>query len=267
MYPILFRIFGFPVHSYGVMLLIAFFAAVWFGRKRAPKFGFTPSQIYDAAFWALILGVLGARIFFIVQEWPHYAKHPEELWSLQFAGLTSFGGLVFGALGLLIWAKLAKKSAVRMLDLVAAPFLLAHAIGRVGCLLNGCCYGGSCPADLPWGIHVDHLPGLFHPAQMYDSLMNLAALGLLLYIERRGVPYGRSFSLVLILHGTARFIYEFWRAGTDEQVKNGLATSTYMDHLGITDAQVAALVVILFGVAFLIFVNYRASRRVAALET
>ena len=248
------------------MLLIAFFVAVWYGRKRAPKFGFTPSNMYDAAFWALILGVLGARIFFIAQEWGYYSKHKDELFTLQFAGLTSFGGVVFGILGLFIWSRIAKKSFVRILDLTAAPFLLAHAIGRVGCLLNGCCYGGAC--DLPWGIPVDHLAGHFHPAQIYDSLMNLAALGVLLYVERRGNPYGRSASLAMILHGIARFIYEFWRAGTDEQVRTGLATSTYMDHLPITDAQVAALVLIIVGVALYIYLPHRASaRRVATLET
>src|SRR5947199_424692 len=165
MYPILFKVFGFPIHSYGVMLLIAFFVAVWYGRKRAPKFGLSPGELYDAAFWALILGVLGARIFFIIQEWDHYSKHKEELFSLQFAGLTSFGGVFFGILGLFIWSRIAKKSFVRVLDVIAAPFLVAHAIGRVGCLLNGCCYGGVC--DLPWAIHVDHYPQLFHPAQIY----------------------------------------------------------------------------------------------------
>lgn len=262
MYPVLFKVFGFQVHSYGVMLLIAFFVGVLLARARAPRFGLKPSNVYDAAFWALILGVLGARIVFIAQEWGYYSTHRQELLSLQFAGLTSFGGVVFGLLGLYIWALRTKVSLVRTLDTFAAPFLVAHAIGRVGCLLNGCCYGGEC--SLPWAIHVAGMGNLtFHPAQIYDSLMNLAAFGVLLFVERKGIPYGRSISLMLILHGAARFIYEYWRAGTDEQVKAGLATSTYMGHLPITDAQAAALAVIVVGVLALVLLPLRARQKVA----
>src|SRR5579859_2642339 len=96
MYPILFHVFGFPIHSYGVMLLIAFFVGILIAKKRAPRFGASAQDVYDAGFWALILGVLGARIVFIVQDWKHYATHLNELFSLQFAGLTSFGGILFG---------------------------------------------------------------------------------------------------------------------------------------------------------------------------
>jgi phosphatidylglycerol---prolipoprotein diacylglyceryl transferase len=271
MYPILFKVFGFPVHSYGVMLLIAFFVGVMLAKKRAPRFGLEPQDVYDAAFWALILGVIGARVVFIAQEWPYYSTHPKELYSWQFEGLTSFGAIIFGFFGFYIWARKKHKSFVRILDCMAAPFLIAHAIGRVGCLLNGCCYGGVC--DLPWAIHVNGINDhLFHPAQIYDSLMNIAAFGILIYIEKkRGIPYGRSVSLMLILHGTCRYIYEFWREGTDLQVKEGLATSTYMKGLpfNITDAQVAALFIVLIGVVSYFVLpllqNWR-SRRVPALE-
>lgn len=272
MYPILFRIFGFPVHSYGVMLLIAFFVALWIARKRAPRFGLTPGNVYDASFWALILGILGARILFIVQDWKEYAGNYREIFSLQFAGLTSFGGVIFGILGLFIYCRWKKVSFVRTMDTLSGPFLIGTAIGRVGCLLNGCCYGGVC--NLPWGIHVanpngvGYLPGLFHPAQIYDSLMNLAAFGILLLWERRTLAYGRSISIMLMLHGAARFIYEFWRAGTEEQVQKGLATSTYMGNLPITDAQAAALLVILAGAMILLCCKLREAHRskVAAVE-
>jgi len=266
MRPILFHVFGFPIHSYGVMLLIAFFVAVWIARRRAPRFGLTPQHVYDAAFWALILGVLGARVLFIVQEWKYYSTHTHELLSWQFAGLTSFGGVIFGILGLYLYSRKAKISFMRVMDVLAAPFLIAHAIGRVGCLLNGCCYGGAC--DLPWGIHVEGHVGLFHPAQMYDSLMNVAAFGILLWRERKTIAYGRSISLCLMLHGTARFIYEFWRAGSDEQVREGLATSTYMGSLPITDAQVAALALVLAGALILVYARHRenSARKVAAVE-
>jgi phosphatidylglycerol:prolipoprotein diacylglycerol transferase len=250
------------------MLLIAFFVAVWMAKRRAPRFGLTPQNVYDGAFWALILGVFGARIVYILQEWKYYSAHTSEILSWQFAGLTSFGAIIFGIIGLYVYCRKQKISLIRMLDVIAGPFLIAHAIGRVGCLLNGCCYGGVC--DLPWGIHVAGQTALFHPAQIYDSLLNVAGFGILVWRERKSIAWGQSAALCLILHGTARFIYEFWRAGTDAQVAQGLATSTYMGSLPITDAQAAALVVVLAGALLFVYSRYRekgSERKVAALET
>lgn len=240
MRPILFEFFGFKVHSFGVMLVIGFILGLMLAKKRAEKFGVEPGKVYDAAIWTLLPGVLGARLFFVVQEWSYYSKHIVEIFT-KFEGLTSFGGIAFGVVGLLVWCRIAKKQALLMLDLLAPSFLVSHAVGRIGCLLNGCCYGGAC--DLPWAVHVGDQPGLFHPAQVYDGLLNIGALLLFFAIEKRGLGRGGSIGWILILHGIARFIYEFWRAGT---------TSTYMGSLPITDAQAMALLVSAIGLIFVL---------------
>lgn len=240
MHPVLFEIFGFKVHSFGLLMLVAFVVALAFARSRAWRFGFEPDEVSDIAFWALIAGVLGARIAFIVQEIPFYSQHPEKLLSLQFEGLTSFGGLIFGFLAIVIGCRRRKKPLLAFLDLAGGPMLVGHAIGRVGCLLNGCCYGGVC--DLPWAISIQGLSGHYHPAQVYDSLMNLAGLGVLLWVEGRGLVRGRSFGVFLVVHGIARFVYEFWRAGT---------TSTTIGGSPLTEAHVAALVLVALGVLIL----------------
>ncbi|HZH98194.1 MAG TPA: prolipoprotein diacylglyceryl transferase [Fimbriimonadaceae bacterium] len=243
MRPVLFEVFGFKVHSYGVMLFIGFVTALWLARARSRRYGVEQGQISDASVWGIILGILGARLVYIAQEWDHYSRNTRELFSLQFQGLTSFGGLIFGMLGLWFWSLRSKVSVIRLFDSVAAPYLLAYAIGRIGCLLNGCCYGGHC--DYPWGIHVAGQTGLFHPAQVYDAFFNLAAMGLLFAIERsRQMRVGQTAAIALALHGIARFIYEFWRAGT---------TSTYMGSLPITDAQAMALVLVLVGISLFIW--------------
>jgi len=231
MRPVLFQIGDFKVHSYGVLLVVGLLIAIAFGRKRAARYGFTGSDLSDVAVWALIPGVLGARLFFVAQEWGYYKDHVGEIFA-KFEGLTSFGGLIFGFLGVVLWSRATKKPLVPMLDLAGPCFLIAHAVGRVGCLLNGCCYGGSC--SLPWGVTVHDLDGRYHPAQIYDSLMNLGALWLVLLLEKRGLKPGQCLGLSIALHGVARFIYEFWRAGT---------TSTYMGALPITDAQAMALAI------------------------
>jgi len=247
MHPILFHLGSYPVRSFGVMILIAFLAGVWLVRRRAAKFGFEPAQVTDLSFSVLIAGVLGARIVFILQELPYYLQHKDKLFSLQFEGLTSFGGVLFGVAVVLWWAWRRKQSIGRLTDLFAPGFLLGHIFGRIGCFLNGCCYGGVCDSRVPWATHFETTPGLHHPAQIYDALMNLAALGLLLLFEKRGFRPGQGAGAFLMLHGLTRFIYEFWRAGTPAQVDQGLASSTYWGSLPITEAQATAAVMIVIG--------------------
>lgn len=250
MYPKLLEIGSFTVHSYGFMLFIGFLVAIWFARKRAERFGLKPDDIYDMAFWAILLGVIGARLLFIIQDYKTYTADPSKILS-EFSGLTSFGGLLGGFAGIVIYAKRSGRSLAALLDTVAPSFLVAHAIGRIGCLLTGCCYGHAC--ELPWGILVEGLPGRYHPAQVYDSLMNLAAFALLLRVERRGFALGQTFGAMLFLHGLTRVIYELWRAGT---------SSTTMAGLPITEAQVAAGLMSLLGAVLFI----RAGRRGKAAD-
>ena len=257
MHPILFEIGRFKIgsttlgpikiHSFGVMLAVAFIAAVWLARRRAARFQFDPNQVTDASFMAVIFGVLGARVLFIAQEWKYFAENRAELWSLKFQGLTSFGGLLFG-LGAYAWFAIRRKrSLLDVLDLVSPSALLGHAIGRIGCLLNGCCFGNICTTG-GFCVAVEGSSNLHTPAQLYDSLMNLAALAFLTWREKRGLAQGQVFALFLILHGLARFIYEFWRAGTVAQVSAGVASSTYWGSLPITQAQGAAGGMVIAGI-------------------
>lgn len=228
------------IHSFSVMLIAAFLCALWLARKRASKFGFDPAKIGDASMVALFAGVIGARVLFILQELPYYLQHRDELFSLQFQGLTSFGGLLFGFIAFLWFAVRQRRPLRDVLDVVAPSALLGHAIGRIGCLLNGCCYGVVCSPNYPLGVDVDATHTKHIPAQAFDSLMSFAALGLLLWIERRGLKRGQTWSLFLLVYGLSRFIYEFWRAGTVTQVNTGYASSTYWGSLPITQAQAVA---------------------------
>ena len=260
MHPILFTIpkigpIGpIPVHTFGVMIVLAFIAGYWLVLKRAERYGVARDHIGDLCFYTLIAGVLGARIAFILQELPHYTQHLNELFTLRFQGLTSFGGPIAGFFVVLYYSRKHKIPISTYLDLLAPGFLIGHIVGRFGCLFNGCCYGGVCPVGFPLGVHTDDDPlNLHYPAQIYDAAMNAVALGIILWIEKkRPVPLA-IFSWFLILHGLTRFIYEFWRAGTKEQVERGLASSTYMGSLPITQAQALALVFIIGGVILMYF--------------
>jgi len=244
----LFRIGNFPVRSFGIMILLGFLACLWLLRRRSDKFGFDKAQVTDLAFYTLIAGILGARVLFLLQEWGYYSKHLNEVFTLQFEGLTSFGGILFGAAFVLYWAWRKKWSVGRLTDLVAPGFVVGHIFGRIGCLLNGCCYGVACDPKIAWGVNFPGTVGTHHPAQAYDALMNVAVLGGLLLFERRNFRPGQGAGLFLILHGLTRFIYEFWRAGSLQQVKAGEATSTYWGGLPITEAQAVALLMMFIGV-------------------
>lgn len=257
MYPILFKVFGFPVHSYGVMIVVAFLVGVWIVRMRAPRFKIDPQKLTDGLIATLILGILGARAAYILQELPYYSKHPREIFSPQMAGITSFGAIVVGLIYLFVWAKRKGISPMTLFDCIGPPFLVANAIGRVGCLLNGCCYGGVCDSSLPWKIKVAETPGVWHhPAQIYDSLMNLAAFAIIVPLEKRGFARGQAFGAAFIGYGGSRFIYEFWRAGSDAQVATGAASSTYW--IGwLTQAQAVALAMVLGGTALVVVAKFR----------
>lgn len=240
MHPVLFEIGGFKVHSFGLLILIAFLVSLAYARSRAQRFGFKPDEVSDILFWTLIAGVLGARVVYVVQDLlsptSHFRAHPGDLLSLQFEGLTSFGALLFGFFAIWIGCKRRGKPLGAILDISGAAFLVGHSIGRIGCLLNGCCHGGLC--EYPWGVSVVGRIGLFHPAQVYDSVMNLVALGILLRAEKGNLAQGQSFALFLMLHGLTRFLYEFFRAG---------ASSTTIGSSPFTEAHVAALAMMAAG--------------------
>ncbi len=239
MHPILFEIGSLKIHSFGVMMVLAFFTGLYLSRLRAPKFAVDPTKLSDAAIWVLVWGVLGARLFYLLQNIGHFREHPDELMTLQFQGLTSFGGVLFGAAYLIYWAKRCGYAVRAVLDTVAPAMLVGHAVGRVGCYLNGCCYGGQCPPDMPLALHVHGLSYTVHPAQLYDALMNLAAYAFLVWREKRGLALGQASGLFLMLHGLARFIYEYWRVGE---------TAERLWNLPITEAQAVAGFMCLLGV-------------------
>ncbi|MBN8689172.1 MAG: prolipoprotein diacylglyceryl transferase [Armatimonadetes bacterium] len=256
MHPILFNINGFELRSFGVMLMIGFLVGIAMASRRSERFGLKSSVVQDSAIWLIVAGIIGARVLFIVQEWPKFAGRPDQIFKIQMDGLTSFGGLLGGLLAILIVSKLKNFKPSQLFDTVGIPMLVAHAIGRVGCLLNGCCYGHACETSPP-GVHVEGLPGYFLPAQLVDFALVLIGAFIVSRIELGGkLKRGQSFSLVLVVYGVARFIYEFFRAGT---------SSTTMGSTGMTEAHVAAAVMAMFGFGLYL---YQAKRsQLVASET
>lgn len=147
---------GVPIRGYGVMLLIAICAGVAMAVHRARRHGIGPDTIMGLVFWLFLAGIAGARAFFVIEYWDvRFAGLPpaQALWEvLKFTegGLVVYGSVIGGLVAFVIYVRRHGLPMLAMADILAPCFLVGLAIGRLGCLLNGCCYGGQC--DLPWAV-------------------------------------------------------------------------------------------------------------------
>ncbi|MBX3097382.1 MAG: prolipoprotein diacylglyceryl transferase [Fimbriimonadaceae bacterium] len=244
MHPILFKVGTFEARTFGLLMVIAVVAGVILAVRRAPRFGLNRDQILDMAVWAVIPGIIGARLAYILMNWKdEFAGHPERLLTLKFEGLTSFGALILGGVGVFLFAKYRKISVRDLLDTMATPMLLGWGIGRIGCLLNGCCYGRVCES----GFCVDfgHY-GSHQPAQLVETVIMLLGVFALSALEKAQTYRrpGTSFALSLIVFNVSRFIYEFFRGGTPEEYRAGIVSGRYLSWAPITEAQLTSILFI-----------------------
>jgi len=147
---------GLPIRGYGVMLLLAVSFAVALLVYRGKRRGFEPEMMLSLSFWLFVAGIVGARLFYVIEYWERQFQKETLLETLKAVfnitqgGLVVFGSLIGGAIAALIYVRKYRLSALAMGDLMAPSIVLGIAIGRIGCFLNGCCFGGVC--DLPWAV-------------------------------------------------------------------------------------------------------------------
>lgn len=152
MYPELFKIpfTQLTVKSYGLMIVIAFLLAVYIIRTLSKNFTSDPDHITNAALYALLAGLIGARIFYVIHYWEDFKDDLSSVFAIWQGGLELLGGVIL-AIAVIVIYLMIKKLPVRMyLDVLAIGLMAALAVGRIGCFLNGCCFGK--PADVPWAV-------------------------------------------------------------------------------------------------------------------
>ncbi len=148
---------GLPIRGYGVMLLLAVVAAVTWAVYRSQRAGLNPDLIIGLAFYLVVSGIIGARVFFVIQHWnliqaEQWSETLVNMVSVVRGGLVVYGSLIGAAVGFLLFAWKHQLNALALGDLIAPSLALGLAIGRIGCLLNGCCFGGTCDADFAWAV-------------------------------------------------------------------------------------------------------------------
>ncbi len=154
MHPDLFTVpgIGLTIPSFGAMVLVAFLAATFTAFQRAKKLRADPDVILNLGFLILIFSTVGARAFYVIHYWEQFEANPRDILDLRGGGFEFYGGFLgaFAACYLYIWIK--GLSRRMYADILAPSLLLGMGIGRIGCLLFGCCWGGPCPAELPWAV-------------------------------------------------------------------------------------------------------------------
>lgn len=147
--------YGLPVRGYGTMLLLAVTSGVGLATYRARRQGLDPEIIISLALWLFLAGIVGARLFYVIEYWPHFRRESwlqtaKEVINFTNGGLVVFGSAIGAGLALIVFVRKYRLPGLALADLISPSLMLGLALGRVGCFLNGCCYGGAC--DLPWAV-------------------------------------------------------------------------------------------------------------------
>jgi phosphatidylglycerol:prolipoprotein diacylglycerol transferase len=204
-----------------VALAVAFLV-IWIWYFTTRRGGVTTENVMAAALWAIPLGLIVSRLIHVIDKYDYYIDNPRDIFG--FEGLTIFGAILGGFLGTWIYCRIRKISFAPLADLAAPGIILAQAIGRVGCTINGCCCGE--PTSLPWAVFYSY-PGshasgcaplgtLIHPTQMYELLGDLLIFALLFWVFRSRLrPSGSLLAMYLILYSLLTFTVRFWRGDTE----------------------------------------------------
>jgi phosphatidylglycerol---prolipoprotein diacylglyceryl transferase len=209
------------IHFYSVFILVGAIAGYYLAKPEAKRFRIDTGLLQESLFFGVIPGIIGARLYHVIDKLGYYAADPARALEIWNGGLGILGGLAGGLLGLAYFARRCQLSLLRLLDIWAPSVLLAQAIGRFGNWTNQEAFGP--PTGLPWGVYVDpaHRPAQyaaethFHPTFFYEAGWDLLGLAVLLLLrpKLRQTP-GRILGGYLVVYAAGRFIVEFFRFDT-----------------------------------------------------
>jgi len=255
----LFQIGPLEIHSYGLLLASSFLIGIYLSMYRAKKQGIDPNKIIDLAVIIVISAIFGARFLYVIFHLDEFKGHWMDTFNpfqssgqIGIAGLTMLGGLI-AAVGFgMLYLKIKRLPILKITDIVAPAIGAGIFLTRIGCFLNGCCYG--VPTKAPWGIiFPPESPAGFtfpnqaiHPAQLYSSFYGLIILILLLVLERYKKFDGFLLYIFFILYGIARFIVDAFRYYETSMVLFQLGKFSFSVNQGISILMVITGSVLIF---------------------
>src|SRR5262249_45893328 len=199
--------------------------------------GLDHQRVMDLGIWIIVAALVGAKLLLFVVEFRQFTTGREGLLDLARSGGVFYGGLIAAVAVAFFYIWRHRLPLWTTTDVFAPAIALGHAVGRMGCLLAGCCFGR--PTDVPWAVTF-HSPAAaanvgtplgipLPPTQLYDAGAELLILAVLLATERRGTPFpGRTFWSYLVLYGISRFVIEFYRGDPRGVVFGALSTSQFV---------------------------------------
>jgi len=254
-HPIAFQLGFLTVHWYGVMIGLAFLAGLSTATRRARRENIPGEKIADVVLWLMAGSIIGARFAYVATYWKdEFAGQPlSEIFMIQHGGLVYYGGLIGAGLAGSIYLCWKKMPFWKTADALAPSIALGNVFGRIGCLLNGCCYGRAC--SLPWAIrfptdHVTHGAPV-HPTEIYDALDNFILYLLLAWLFRHKKFDGQVFATYLIGYAVTRSIMECFRGDYP----------TGHIHFGLMPGELVSIPIFIAGLALAVTLSRREPKR------
>jgi len=230
-YPQLLQLGPLPLHTYGLLVAIAFLTGLLIASRLAARAGLDSDKVANLGIYVAVAAIGGAKVFMVVTDWPYYSRNPGQIFSLATlqAGGVFFGGLIAALVVAAWYLRRSGLPALETADTFAPAIALGHSVGRLGCFLAGCCWGR--PTEALWGVTftkplAHELVGVplnvrLHPTQLYEAAAELLIFGLLWLRFRRPHRPGSVIGLYLLLYSAFRFAIEFLRDPADRSFPLG----------------------------------------------
>ncbi len=231
MHPYLLHIGQFTIYSYGFFIATAFLSGFLFFLYEVKKHGLDIDTGVDIGFWMLLSAILGSRIVYVIVNYNYYLDNPLRALMIWEGGMVWYGAFLGGLIATVVFFRLKGLDWWLWADMGAAPLALAQSVGRMGCLMAGCCYGVE--TTLPWGIEFTKstiAPNgvVLHPTQIYHMLFNFAIFLFLFFRRKRKAFKGELVFLYLIFYGATRGIVEVFRGDPRGSVFNGAISTSQL---------------------------------------
>jgi phosphatidylglycerol---prolipoprotein diacylglyceryl transferase len=230
-HPIAIHLGPLTIHWYGIMIAVAFLVGLWTATLRARRENIPGERIADIVLWLMVGAIVGARIVYVTTYWKdEFAGQPWwEVFMIQRGGLVYYGGLIGATLAGFIYIRWKRLPLWKTADALAPSCALGNSFGRIGCFLNGCCFGR--PTNVPWAVRFPNhsyawymqqtLPGggpgpnspslPVHPTELYDCVNNFLLFLLLVWLFRHKKFDGQVFATYLIGYAITRTVMEYFR--------------------------------------------------------
>ena len=255
MYPVLISFGPFEIYTYGVFLALAFYFSVQWAVKMGTRRGFNEEMILNLAVVSILSAILGARSTYVYVYWDQFfSNNYWDVFKVWQGGLVFYGGLIGGVIGGISYWWLRRMSILAMLDVAVMSVSLGHAIGRVGCLFYGCCYGKIIPFGSAWmqfGHQFPHLEGIRYPVQILASFGNALIFLLLLFVINKAKKPATVTIVYCYVYALFRFLIELFR---DDPRGTILGVSQF------STSQTISVLVLLAGISLHIYMFFGAGK-------